>query len=81
MSFREGVCGGVEGFGRCHTGPQIRGLSLQSSFTGVHTTVDLKGFDVVTMVRRLAKMEHSVALSQLASLCCLDDAGEDPFAK
>ena len=38
-----------------------------SSFTGVHTTVDLKGFEVVTMVRRLAQKEHSAALSQLAS--------------
>ena len=38
-----------------------------SSFTSLHTTVDLKGFEVVTMVRRLAQKEHSVALSQLAS--------------
>merc|ERR1719383_506240 len=57
-----------------------------SSFTGVHTTVDLKGFEVVTMVRRLAQKEHSAALSQLASRISAvmkfgAGAGEDPFAK
>ena len=38
-----------------------------SSSSGVHTTVNLKGFEVVTMVRSLAQKEHSAALSQLAS--------------
>merc|ERR1719383_669617 len=57
-----------------------------SSFSGVHTTVDLKGFEVVTMVRRLAQKEHSAALSQLASRISAvmkfgAGAGEDPFAK
>jgi len=57
-----------------------------SSFSGVHTTVDLKGFEVVTMVRRLAQKEHSAALSQLASRISVvmkfgAGAGEDPFAK
>ena len=28
-----------------------------SSFTGVHTTVDPRGFEVVTMVRRVAGKE------------------------
>ena len=60
-------------------------LALLSSFTGVHTTVDLKGFDV-TMVRRLAQKEHSAALSQFASRISAvmkfgAGAGEDPFAK
>ena len=52
----------------------------------MHTTVDLKGFDVVTMVRRLAQKEHSAALSQFASRISAvmkfgAGAGEDPFAK
>ena len=37
-----------------------------SSFIGVHTTVDSKGFEVVTIVRRLAEKEHTAALSQFA---------------
>ena len=37
-----------------------------SSFIGAHTTVDLKGFEVVTIVRRLAEKEHTAALSQFA---------------
>ena len=57
-----------------------------SSFTGVHTTVDLKGFEVVTIVRRLAQKEHSAALSQLtcrisAVLKFGAGADGDPFAK
>merc|ERR1712136_478448 len=57
-----------------------------SAFTGVQTTMDLKGFEVVTMVRRLAQKEHSAALSQLASRISAvmkfgAGAGEDPFAK
>ena len=35
-----------------------------SSFTGVHTKVDPKGFEV-TMVRCPAQKEHSAAVSQL----------------
>ena len=40
-----------------------------SSFTGVHVTVDLKGFEVVMMVRPLTQREHSTAFS--ARLPCL----------
>ena len=57
-----------------------------NSFTGAHMTVDLKGFDVVTMMRRLSQKEHSDALSRLASRLSAvvefgPGAGEDPFAK
>ena len=56
------------------------------SFTGVHPTVNLKAFDVVTMMRRLTQREHSAALSQLASrispvMKCGQGAGEDPLAQ
>ena len=56
-----------------------------SASTGVQTTMDLKGFEVVTMVKRVTGKEHSAALIQLASrttavmkFCVC--AGEDPFA-
>ena len=38
-----------------------------TSFTGAHTTVDLKRFDV-TMMWRLARKEHSDALSEVSLL-------------
>ena len=37
------------------TGRHAYALFQVGSFTGVHTSVDLKGFEVVTMVRRLAR--------------------------
>ena len=45
-----------------------------------------KRFEVVTMVRRLAQKEHSVATSQLASRISVvkkfgAGTGEEPFAK
>ena len=46
-------------------GSKAYSLFPVSSFTGVHTTVDLKEFDVVKMMRRLAQKEHSAALPQL----------------
>ena len=56
-----------------------------SSFTGAHTTVDPKGFDVETMMSRFAQKDHSAALSaRLPSLSlvmkCGPGEGEDPFA-
>ena len=48
-------------------GSKAHSLFPVSSFTGVHTTVDLKEFDVVKMMRRLAQKEHSAALPQLVS--------------
>ena len=52
----------------------------------LHTRADLAGIEVVTLVKRLAKKEHSVALAQLACRISAvmrfgSSAGEDPFAK
>lgn len=52
----------------------------------LHTRTDLAGIEVVTLVKRLAKKEHSAALAQLASRISAvmrygSSAGEDPFAK
>ena len=41
-------------------------LIVPGKFSG-HTTSDLKGFEVATMVRKFAKKETSAALAQLAS--------------
>ena len=62
-----------------HTHP----LSQMSLSTGVYTTMDFKGAEAVTMVRRLE--EHS-ALSQVASslsvvMKCGPNVGEAPFAQ
>ena len=48
-----------------------------------HTTSDIKGFEVVAMVKKLAKKEHSAALAQPASRISTimkfgAGAGEDP---
>merc|ERR1719359_1926479 len=50
------------------------------------TSADLKNFEVVNMVKRLAKQQHSTALAQLASRIMATmkygaAAGDDPFAK
>ena len=42
---------------------------FQESSSAALLTTDLKAFELVTMVRRLAKQEHSTALAQLGSLC------------
>ena len=60
-------------------------LVLVSSVTGVHLSVDLKGFDVVTMMRRLTQKVRSAVLSQLASRLSVvtkfgASAGEGPFS-
>eukprot|EP00450_Noctiluca_scintillans_P002421 CAMPEP_0194482150 /NCGR_PEP_ID=MMETSP0253-20130528/4235_1 /TAXON_ID=2966 /ORGANISM="Noctiluca scintillans" /LENGTH=688 /DNA_ID=CAMNT_0039321673 /DNA_START=47 /DNA_END=2116 /DNA_ORIENTATION=+ len=70
--------GGAEG--------QTYSLFQVISDTGLRTTTDLKGFEVVMMVRRLAQKEHSAALAQLASRISAvmkfgAGAGEDPFLK
>merc|ERR1719359_741753 len=50
------------------------------------TSADLKNFEVVNMVKRLAQEQHSQALAQLASRVATtirygQASGEDPFAK
>ena len=52
----------------------------------LHTSSDPKAVEVVAMVKRLAKKEHSAALAQLASRISAimkfgAGAGEDPFRK
>jgi len=57
-----------------------------STFSGLRTSADLKNFEVVTAIKRLAEQQHSTALSQLASRIAATmrygaSSGEDPFAK
>jgi len=52
----------------------------------LQTTADLANFEVVNLIRRLARKENSAALSQLASRVAAairfgSQSGEDPFAK
>jgi chromosome segregation ATPase len=61
-------------------------LFLQFSNGGLRTHEDLVGVEVVTAVKRLAKQQHSSALTQLASKISAvlqygAGAGADPFAK
>jgi hypothetical protein len=54
--------------------------------SSLHTRADLANIEVVTAVKKLAKQQHSAALSQLASRIEAvvrygASAGEDPFAK
>merc|ERR1719195_1141578 len=56
------------------------------SFLQITSRADLKNNEVVTLVKNLAKKEHSAALAQLASRIAAatkygSAAGEDPFAK
>ena len=48
--------------GRTHS------LFQESSVASLHTTIDSKAFEVATMVRKLAKKEHSATLAQFVSL-------------
>jgi len=52
----------------------------------IRTRVDLANFEVVNLLKRLAREQHSAALSQLASKIATTmsfgaSSGEDPFAK
>ena len=49
------------------TDRQTYSLFRESSSVALQALTDLEGLEVVTMVRRLAAQEHSVALPQLAS--------------
>merc|ERR1719245_1766935 len=56
------------------------------SFMQISSRVDLKNNEVVTLVKNLAKKQHSASLAQLASRIAAaakygSAAGEDPFAK
>jgi len=56
------------------------------SFLQISSRADLKNSEVVTLVKNLAKKQHSSALAQLASRIAAvakygASAGEDPFAK
>ena len=61
-------------------------LLQESSSAALRTSTDLKGFELVILVRRLAEQEHSTTLAQLES--CISatmkfgaGAGGDPFVK
>ena len=65
---------------------QAYSLFQENSSVALQTSTDLKGFDVMTAVRRLAEQEHSAELAQLRSRISAitkfgADADNDPFVK
>jgi len=57
-----------------------------ASSSQLRTTADLRNFEVVNSIKRLAAQQHSAALSQLASRIATtirygSSSGEDPFVK
>ena len=61
-------------------------LFQENSSAALQTPTDLKGFDMMTVVRRLAEQEHFAALAQLRSRISAitkfgADADNDPFVK
>ena len=65
---------------------QTYSLFRESSSVALQASTDLEGIKMVTMVRRLAAQEHSVALAQLASRISAImkfgvGADDDPFVK
>merc|ERR1719277_2879005 len=63
---------------------QVRSISKGGSHLATH--VDLANFEVVNLIKQLAKKERSAALAQLATRLAAaikygSSAGEDPFAK
>jgi hypothetical protein len=62
------------------------GQSYSFIQTGLHTRADLANLEVVNLVKRLAREQHSTALAQLASRLNAvirygAKSGDDPFAK
>jgi chromosome segregation ATPase len=58
-------------------------LQIEDVSSGLHTRADLANFEVVNLVRKLARKMKSSALAQLAGriTAVMKDGGEDPFAK
>jgi len=57
-----------------------------NTISQLHTVTDLRNFEVVNMVKKLAQQQHSTELAQLASRIAATmrysaASGEDPFAK
>merc|ERR1719327_72867 len=64
----------------------IQMSSVRNSKSSIQTRMDLANFEVVNLLKRLAKEQHSAALSQLASKVGTmmrfgASNGEDPFVK
>merc|ERR1719379_1320824 len=60
--------------------------SVHGSVSSIHSRVDLANFEVVNLLKRLAREQHSPALAQLASKIATtmrfgSTNGDDPFAK
>merc|ERR1719420_479424 len=60
--------------------------SIRGTVSSIQSRVDLANFEVVNLLKRLAKEQHSAALSQLASKISMtmrfgSSNGDDPFAK
>ena len=61
---------------------QTHSLFQKSSSAALQTSTDLKEFEMVISVRRLAEQEHSTALDQLVSrISVIMKFGGDPFVK
>lgn len=64
----------------------LQSFSVTTHTSHLRTKTDLVNFELVNMVKKLARQQHSEALSQLASRISAvvhygTSAGEDPFAK
>ena len=87
---RAGKChemqGSVHRQRRVEADRQTYSLFRESSSVALQASTDLEGIKMMTMVRRLAAQEHSVALAQLASRISAImkfgvGADDDPFVK
>merc|ERR1719316_850222 len=67
-------------------GGQTYSFLQVASSSQLHTGADLRNFEVINALKRLAAQQHSAALAQLASRIATmirygSASGEDPFAK